>query len=58
MSREFPGDTKIKETFLKAEKDYPGKSIHWHLRITADELKCPKDYCERVLRELEEKGEL
>lgn len=58
MSREFPEDSKIKEAFLKAEKQYPTKSINWHLRITADELQCPKDYVTNVLRELDEKGEL
>lgn len=44
--------------FLRAEKEYPEKSINWHLRIAADDLNCPISYVRSVLAELEEKGDL
>lgn len=54
---QYPKDDKIRETFLKVEKEYR-KSDAWHLRITADELNCPISYVRDVLMSLEEKGEL
>lgn len=54
---QYPKDDKIKETFLKIEKQYK-KSDEWHIRITADELNCPISYIRNVLAELENKGEI